>query len=151
MRTAFALVFFVGGLASAQEKIAPRFGVEADTDRFPQKSARDTLRSVLGAIEAKRVDYVLAHLAEPAFVDERVRQVGGRFEVMVRETTAKLQADPESVRDLRRLLAEGTWVEEDATASVSLKDLPGRSAFFKKLGTRWFFENRQTTPPAKGS
>src|SRR6218665_2407593 len=96
----YALTFlFLAGMASAQVKIPPRFGIDADPDKYTQKTAQDALRSVLKGIEGKRVDYVLAHLAEPGFVDERVKQAGGKFEVMVRETTEKLDADPEMIRD----------------------------------------------------
>ena len=42
-----------------------RYGVDYDPDRFPQTTAREDLESVIGAIELKRVDYLLAHLADP--------------------------------------------------------------------------------------
>ncbi|MBX7103414.1 MAG: hypothetical protein K1X57_05010 [Gemmataceae bacterium] len=135
-------ILLVAGLASAQVKIPPRFGIDADLDKYPQKTAQDSLRSVLKGIEGKRVDYVLAHLAEPTFVDERVKQTGGKFEIMVRETTEKLDADPEMIRDLRKLLADGQWKVEEGTASVTAAEVKGRAAFFRKIGDRWFFENR---------
>lgn len=143
MRAAVVCLLVVAGASLAQEKIAPRYGIEADTDRYAQKSAKDTLRSVLQAIEAKKIDYLLAHLAEPSFVDERVKQTGGKFEVMVQETTAKLNADPESIRTLRDLLSSGEWKEEAETASVAKAGMNGKSAHFRKIGTRWYFENRQ--------
>src|SRR4051812_8174040 len=79
-----------------EKKIPPRFGVEVDFDRFPQATPKEALRSVLKAIEARKFDYLLAQLAEPTFVDKRVKELGGRFELMVKETAQKLDADPES-------------------------------------------------------
>ena len=107
----------------------------------------ETLRSVFRAIEARRVDYVLAHLAEPAFVDKRVCDLGGRFDAMVRETVQKLDADPESVRELRRFLSDGAWKVEGDAASATSKEVRGKMVFLRKAGTRWFLENR--TAPAK--
>src|ERR1700730_2098422 len=98
MTTRFCPIILALALVAADEKIKPRYGVEAN-DSYKQGKPAETLRSVLAAIEAKKVDYVLAHLADPAFVDERVKQTGGRFEVMVKETTQKLEADPESLRE----------------------------------------------------
>jgi hypothetical protein len=141
MTTRFGTIILAFLLIAAEEKIKPRYGVEAN-DSYKQSTPAETLRSVLAAIEAKRVDYVLAHLADPAFVDERVKQTGGRFDVMVKETTQKLEADPESLRELRKFLADGEWKEEGANASASCKDVKGKQVYFKKIGERWFFMNR---------
>ncbi len=141
MITRFCLIGLTILLVAADEKIKPRFGIEAN-DKYVQKTAKDTLRSVLTAIEAKRVDYVLAHLSDPAFVDERVKQTGGKFEIMVKETTQKLDADPESLRELRKFLSDGEWKEEGNNASASCKDVKGKQVYFKKIGERWFFMNR---------
>lgn len=135
-------VCLVGSVGFAQQKIPARFNIEADIDRLPQKTAKDTLRSALAAIEAKRVNYVLAHLADPTFVDQRVKDLGGRFEIMVQETTKKLDADPESLRELRKFLTDGEWKEDETTASATCKDVRGKSVYFKKIGNRWFLENR---------
>jgi hypothetical protein len=144
-----AILFVVAGTGFAQEKIPVRYGIEADPDRYPQKTAKDALRSVLKAIESRRVEYLLAHLAEPAFVDQRVKDLGGRFEVMVQETAKKLDADPESLRELRRILSDGEWQEQGDIASAKVADVRGKMVFLKRIGNRWFLENR--TRPAKDS
>ncbi len=141
MITRFCMIGLALLFVAADEKIKPRFGIEAN-DKYVQKTAKDTLRSVLTAIEAKRVDYVLAHLADPAFVDERVKHTGGKFEIMVKETTQKLDADPESLRELRKFLSDGEWKEDGNTVSASCKDVKGKQVYFKKIGERWFFMNR---------
>lgn len=131
---------------AAEDKIKPRYGVEAN-DKYSQKSPKDVLRSVLTAIEAKRVDYVLAHLADAEFVDERVKQTGGRFEIMVKETTQKLDADPESLRELRKFLSDGDWKEDGGNCTVTCDGVKGKQVYLKKMGERWFFLNR--VKPAK--
>lgn len=146
---AFCLIIGIG-LGFAQDKISPRFNIDADTEQFSQKSPQDTLRSVLKAIDAKRVNYVLAHLADPAFVDQRVKDVGNRFEVMVQETTKKLNADPESLREMRKFLTDGEWKEEGNAASASAKDVRGKLIYFKKIGNRWFLENRTVATKGEG-
>ena len=145
--TVLTIVLLVMPTVSAQEKAPARFNIESDLDRLSQKTAKDTLRSVLTAIEAKRINYVLAHLADPVFVDQRVKDTGGRFEVMVQETTKKLDSDAESLPELRKFLTDGEWKEEETTASASCKDVRGKMIYFKKIGNRWFLENR--TSPAK--
>ena len=76
--------------------------------------------------------------------DARIEaELGGRFENLVRVTTESLTDDPESVRDLRRFLADGEWQESGEAASVKHKEVKGRQAFFRKMGSRWFLENRR--------
>lgn len=139
--------------SEAEKKIAPRFGVDADLDRYPQATAKDALRSVLKAIEAKKFDYLLAHLADPKFVDDRVKDAGGKFEVMVRETARKFERDPEAFRVLRKFLSDGTWPADPGDAvEVKCESVRGQQLFLKKIGNRWFLENRtradkEPTPP----
>jgi hypothetical protein len=143
----------VGG-ACAQEKEKDtkpprRYGVEADLERFPQDTREHALASVLKAIDQRKVEYLLAQLADPQFVDKRVQGYGGNFDEMVRETTAKLTNEPETVRQLRRFAEEGEWEGDEETATVKLKDVKDQ-VFLRHAGTRWFLENRkQPEPPAK--
>jgi hypothetical protein len=137
------LAAVVGTAALGQTGDIPRrFGVPADLQGFPQATARDALSSVVKAIDRRRVAYLLAHLADPAFVDERVQLNGGDFDRLVEETTAKLTEDAAGVKQLQRLLAEGDWQDTGATATVSHKDIASRRVFLKRIGGRWFLENR---------
>jgi hypothetical protein len=61
----------------------------------------------------------------------------------------KLTDDPQSVKDLRRIAREGTFADADASASATHPEVKGRALFFKKLGDRWFLENRQATEEKK--
>jgi len=155
MRVAVALLAGVvclsaGHAQDAKEgKLAKRYGIEVDLEIYPQGTPKEALASVLKAIERKRIDYLLAHLADPEFVDMRVRVLGGKFEELVKETTAKLAADPTAVKELGRFLREGQWEGDDATASAQLKDVKERRVYMRKLEGRWFLENRQKPPAEK--
>jgi hypothetical protein len=143
---AMCLVCVPAGVITAQQgrppAPPPRYAIEADLDTYPQATPKDALRSVLKAIDARRIDYLLAHLADPEFVDQRVQALG-RFEEVVRATTDNLADDPASVRELRRFLNDGEWQESGEAASAGHKEVKGRRAFFRKSGTRWFLENRR--------
>lgn len=127
---------------------AKRHGVEINQDVFPQKTPKECLASVLKAIDGKRIDYLLAHLADPTFVDVRVKALGN-FDELIRETNAKLADDPGAVKELRRYLKEGEWEPGDEATSVKLKDVKNRGVFFKKIGDRWYMENKQRAETEK--
>jgi hypothetical protein len=126
---------------------ARRFGVEADLKSFPQATPQEALASVLKAIDLKRADYLVAHLADPQFVDQRVKETS--YDDMLAEVTAKLINDPGAAKQLRNFLKEGSWSVEDATASVSLKEVPDRTVFFRKAGGRWFLAQPYKKPGKK--
>jgi hypothetical protein len=135
--------------APAQDKDATpakRYGVVLNIRRYPQATPKETLASVLQAIDDQRIDYLLAHLADPSWVDERVKRLGGSFEDAVKETRTKLADNAEAVKELRRFLREGEWNAGEANASVTLKDVKDRMVFFRKIENRWYLENRQQPP-----
>jgi hypothetical protein len=143
-------VFVLRGLSDraaprawAQEKPKARFNIDYDADNYPQNSPKACLGSVIKAIDARRIDYLLAQLADPQYVDARVKGLDGNFREMVKETTERLAADPTIVRELRRFLSSGDWEEGEEAASAKLKDVKNRAVFLKKINDRWYFENRQ--------
>ncbi len=146
MRILLALLVGFSCLASAsaqEKKLATRYGVDADTDAFSQKTAKDALASVLKAIQTKKIDYLAAQLSDPAFVDKRVKENhGGQFEDFVKEITANLLDDPDRVKQLNHYLKAGKWEEGENSAAVEVKDAKEK-VFFKKLEGRWFLENRK--------
>jgi hypothetical protein len=146
------LLVVAAGLAqSKQDDIPPsRYGVIQNLAKYPQADPKQALASVLKAIEDQRVDYLLAHLADPEFVDDRVKQVyGGKFDELVRETKTKLTDYPASVKELERFAKEGEWQETKDSAVAKLKDVKERQVFMKKVGNRWYFENRQKAEESK--
>ncbi|HEY8504223.1 MAG TPA: hypothetical protein VIL46_06540 [Gemmataceae bacterium] len=146
MRTGIVLGLFLaaagGAFAQGQEEPQPRYGVNPILANYPQGTPKETLGSVLKALDRGRVEYVLAHLLDPAFVDDRVRATGGRFEDVVAEVKQKLDEDPETVKEMRRFLKEGETQEQGDQASIILKGTEDRM-YFRKIGTRWFMENRR--------
>ena len=144
MRMALALGIALLGVAGAPSEARPekRYGLAADPATYPQATPREALDSALKAIDDKRIDYLLAQLTDPQFVDGRVQGNGGHFEDLVKETTAKLAAAPGTVKQLRRFLKEGEWKVGDASATVLLKDVDDRAVHLRKIGGRWFLENR---------
>jgi hypothetical protein len=128
--------------ALAGPNAAPRHGIEVDLQTYPQSSPKETLSSLLAAIENKRVDYLLAHLADPEWVDQRLKDTGGKLNELRQETTARLMEDPKAAKHLRRLLEEGEWETDTAAASVHLKEGADHWVFLRKRDGRWFLENR---------
>ena len=141
-----ALVSLVGARAEWPDDTAPpsRYGVEPNPRSFPQGSAKQTLASVIEAYENKRIPYVAAYLASPAWVDQRVKEVHhGDFEAFVKEMTTKYADDPKVLEDMKRFLKEGEWEGGETTAAVKLKDVKDRQMFFHKIGKLWYLENKQ--------
>ncbi len=142
----FAVVLVLLGTASgalAQEPSTTRYTIDLNLDAYPQKTAKDCLESVLKAIDGRQVDYLVAQLADPQFVDMRVKVLAGGFKELVAETRMRLAEDPAAVKELRRFAKEGQWEESEGAATVRLKDVKTRAVFLRKLKDRWYLENRQ--------
>jgi len=141
------IVVQLSGLAAVQKAERPpaRYGVEARPEAYPQTTPKETLASIIAAVEQKRLDYVLAHLTDPQFVDRRVKDYyGGSFDELVREARGKFADNPALVKEFERFLKEGEWEGGDGPAATArLKDLKTRLMFFRKIDNRWFLENRQ--------
>jgi hypothetical protein len=121
---------------------AARYGVAPDLVAFPQKTPQETLGSVLKAAEANRFDYLAAQLADPDFIDDRVRRLyAGRFEDQVEDLRTRFDAPTLTL--LRRYLKEGTWDVGKDGAVVTLKEVTNRTVSFRPAAGRWFLENRK--------
>jgi hypothetical protein len=143
------LIMGTGVQAQKGKDPAKRYGIEADLEDYPQAAPKIALESVLKAIDNKKIDYLLAHLADPAWVDEQVKTIhAGKFEGMVKETSDKFAKDPTMIKELRRILKEGEWKEEDAAASACLKDAKDSCVFLRKIEGRWFLEDRKKAEAA---
>lgn len=127
----------------AQPDAAVRLGVAADLKTYPQSTPKETLASVLKAVEAKKIDYVVAQLADPQVIDQRLKDNGGKFDEIVQEARARLLDDPSAVKLLERFLKEGDWKVEENQAVASLKEGSDRRVFFRKAQGRWYLQNRQ--------
>lgn len=116
-----------------------RFGVEPNPKSFPQGTPRQTLASVLKAVDLKRVDYLLAHLADPEWVELRAREYEGGFPELVKEATDTL--DAAAVKKLQRFLKEGAFEIVDGTAVARLKNVKDRVVRLRKVDGRWFLQS----------
>jgi hypothetical protein len=133
---ALALVSF----SAAQEK-GSRYGVALDEKSYPQATPKEALRSVLDVAAKKKFDYLVAHLADPGFVDERIKRIyGGKFKEQVDDTRARL--DPSMVKLLKRFLDKGKWSVGKNEATVRLDDVKDRVVRLVKKDGRWYLEHR---------
>jgi hypothetical protein len=139
-----------------KKKAPPRFGFDVDETTFPQKNPAEAMKSIGIALDRKKVDYLLAHMADPTYVDswvERYKQdfkqgkeEGKRllaFDRLVGETNRYFQNDPLILKDLRIFAKEAKWTEEGDLATGAVETIPARKVFLKKIGDRWFLENKQ--------
>jgi hypothetical protein len=147
-----ALVLLAVANVLAQEKKAepppPRFGVKSDLEAYPQGSAKETMKSIATALERTRMDYILAHLTNPIFVDEKVKEFNGDFEAFARNADEHL-ADPKRRQEFLRFLKEGTVEESGTSAKVTLKDVPKKQLTFRQTGGRWFMDNENEAEKPK--
>jgi hypothetical protein len=153
-----ALVLSVAVRAWSQEqgKLSRRHGFDADRNFYSQKTPQESLLSITRAIESERIDYLLAQLADPRFVDEAVADYKGSirqgddkaklflaFDRLVNETRQYLLEDPTLLKELRRFAKEADWQANETQAVGTLKSIQGRKVFLHKYEDRWFLENKQ--------
>jgi hypothetical protein len=141
---AAGLVVLASAAALAADAPAKRFGVEADLKTFPQTTPKETLASILKAIELKRADYIVAHLADAEFVDRRVKETS--YDELLAETMAKLVNDPSAAKQLRTFLEKGAWDEKNEPVSVTLPEGTDRVVSFRKGGGCWFLMQTYKKP-----
>jgi hypothetical protein len=126
---------------AARAEPASRYGVAPDGKTYPQATPKEALASVIKAAGARRFDYVAAQLADPAFIDQRVKTVyGGKFEEQAADTASRL--DPPAVKLLGRFLAAGKWAVDKDGAVVKLDGVKDRSVSFVRKDGRWYMQNR---------
>jgi hypothetical protein len=156
MRCGFIVATIVILTASvAAQPSGARYGFDFLENKYPQKSPEVALASVIKTIETKKFDYLMAQLADPVYVDKKVEEYkklfGGKeesrtllaFERLSKETEKYFQDDPLLVQDLKRFAKEGEWKTEAAVAVCTMKAVPGRQVFMRKVQNRWFLENKQ--------
>ena len=144
------------GQDEPKKKAPRRFGYEVDEESYSQQTPEKAMKSIAAALDKKKVDYLLAHIANPEFVDLWVdaykgdfpkgKEEGKRllaFDRLVRETNLYYQNDPLIIKDLRIFAKEAKWAEEGETATGTVETIPARKVFLRKIGDRWFLENKQ--------
>ena len=160
LRACFTLLVLglicVGPAAQEEKKSPRRFGFDVDETTFPQRTPTDAMKSIATALDRRKIDYLLAHLVDPLHVDfwvDRYKESftqgsedGKRllaFDRLVRERTEYLQNDPLIARDLRIFAREAKWEETGELAIGTTEKIPARKVFLRKMGERWFLDNKQ--------
>ena len=146
MRYSLAVALLLGlslaGSARADKPNETRYGVAVDLKTYPQSSAKEALASVIKAVEDKHIDYLVAQLADPGYIDDRVHRLyDGKFEPQVEDT--RLKMDAATLKLFQRFLKDGEWnSEKSKDECVRLKDVKDRCICFHRIGERWYLENR---------
>ena len=153
--TLLAGMFLLPVVQGQPAKLTLRYGYEANEDAYSQKTPAEALQSVVKALKGDHFGYLMAQLADPAFVDKKIadyqKQFQGEarartvlaFERLVKETAAHFQGDPLLLQELQRFAKEAEWKMEEQAAVASLKVNTTDSVHMRKLGERWFLENRR--------
>jgi hypothetical protein len=146
------------GQGGDKGKALKRYGIDLDTKKYPQTTPKEALGSVLRAIGENQFDYLLAHLADPEFVDQRVALYASQldpslkeaskivvaFERLRKKTTENFVEDPTKFKELKRFYEEGKWEDQEKLAVASLDNLKARHVFMKKLpDDRWVLLDRE--------
>lgn len=131
------------GLLPAQAvKESGRFGVALDDASFPQNSPENLRKSLLKALDSDKIEYLLAHLADPSFIDKNVREVHeGNFAKQVAETREKLIKGLKS--PLESLLKNGKLNFSEKSASLKDPALKDFTITMKLENNKWYMENNK--------
>jgi hypothetical protein len=76
-----------------------------------------------------------------AVIIERSRERA--FKQLIRDVDQKLLDDPQALKDMKKILRAGTFAEEGAGIKATNPLVKDSALYFKKIGDRWFIENRQ--------
>lgn len=106
---------------------------------------RDAQQKNPGAVSADaRIPVEPAQFRAAVTAETRARA----FKQLVRDVQDKLTDDPEAIKELRRFFRQGAFSDGDAAVRVGLPDVKDRAVFLRKVGDRWFVENRQVDDKA---
>src|SRR5262245_51917021 len=106
----FALLLTLSPVAVAQIKEERRLDVRLNTEIYPQGKAKDALQSLLRALDKERYDYIIAHLLEPAYINDQLRITAPYYEKLAAARVASEDLlrkgfDPDFIRARQRDLA----------------------------------------------
>lgn len=138
----FALLL-LAPVAQAQSVLLKRYGIEYDRDIYRQNSPQEALASIIKTIQERKIDYLMAQLVDPLFVDDRVTQIHkGKFDDLVKETARTMLDQPDLLAKLRHFAKDGEWQASATAASARVKDSRDQ-IFMIKVEGRWFLKNQK--------
>jgi hypothetical protein len=82
-----------------------------------------------------------------ALIVERSRELA--FKQLVRDVEEKLLDDPQALKDMKKLLKDGTFEDTENGTKVTHMDVKNRALYFRKVDDRWFLQNHQEDLPKK--
>lgn len=119
-----------------------RYGIALDEVSFPQSTPENLRKSLLKALNTDKIEYLLAHLAHPVFIDKNVREVHeGSFAKQVAETREKLKKGLKS--PLEALLKDGKLEASEKSAFLKDPTLKDFIIYMKLENNKWFMENNK--------
>ena len=114
-----------------------RYGIRSDTKLYPQSTPRESLASVVKAIQSDDVAYLLAQLVWPTEVDQKF---GGQRKRLIaladKGTPEKRRKMAEAIE---QHLKSGTWTIQADNARSTVTGLP--DVTLSRSGDRWFMHN----------
>ncbi len=136
-------------------KLEQRYGFSL-SESYPQKTPQETMKAIVRAFDSDRVDYLLAHLVDPAFVDGKVAEYKKgfpatldertrtllAFDKLLREVKAHFREDPILEKEIRTFARKAEW-KEDGETRVGTLEKTSRKIVMKKSGERWFMFEQQ--------
>ena len=168
LQSTLLVAVMLGSTGLAQEKKpepGPRFSVAYEGELYPQTSPKTTMTSISKALQRERIDYLVAHLVDPAYADAQVpkfykdrfkktieqererpdydNRVKEAFDAVVKEVIDHMASEPKESGYLTRLLKEGTIEEAGTSAKVTHKDVPGLTLTLRQVEGRWFMVNEK--------
>jgi hypothetical protein len=139
-----------------KDKDVTRFDIVSDYERYPQNKPQAALGSVIKALDERKIDYLFAHLADPAFVAARLKIYKAglpaalaeeskdkvAFQRLTKAAADDFRDDPSKLKELARFAKDGEWEVGDDIAQARLKSLPARKVFLKKIDNLWYLLDR---------
>ncbi|NDH06814.1 SDR family oxidoreductase, partial [bacterium] len=119
-------------------KESGRYGIAVDEAAFPQNSPENLRKSLLKALESDKIDYMLAHLAHPAFIEKMVNkavEAYGQLNIAIANAGITLFGAFSSypVADFNRVMdvnLKGTFYLAQFASNQMIKQSSGGSLLF---------------------
>lgn len=141
----FLLICLVWAPTTSGQTTPLRYGIGRDLNAFPQDSPLTLKSSILKSLEAGRIDYLIAHLTDPKFIDPRIaKSFEGKLENQARETKAKLVGT--ELGNQLKLILQGGQLTIKGNEAVIIHPKLGNGLIvrFLKIEKLWYMDNRKS-------
>jgi hypothetical protein len=78
------------------------------------------------------------------YIRIRIKELAtaANFDYLVGRVRTKLENDPDSLRDIRKIFREGAFQDGVENSTAKHKDVKDRALFFRRIEDRWYLENK---------